>query len=104
MSIVCCDGAGVGAGAAAAFVGDAGLVLGFVGIDEEDADFWVLEGGGLGAANLLKSFETFWPFWPGFFWWVAPAGLVVFCFDEISRAAICFVTAPTEVILKGFRG
>ena len=30
---------------------------------------------------------------------------MVFCFEEISRAAICLVTAPTEVIVReGFAG
>lgn len=103
MSNVCCedaDGAGAGAGAAAAFVGDGGLVLDFVGIDDEELDFCTAgAGNGLGAANLDNSFETFCPLWLGFFWCVAPAGLVVFGFDDISSAAICLVTAPIEVIV-----
>lgn len=85
-------------------VGEGGLVLDFVGI-EEDADFGtVVALNGLGAANLERSLATFWvlcAFWLGFFWCVAPGGLVVFCFDDISRAAICLVTCPIEVMDTG---
>lgn len=108
MSIVDCDGAAAAAGAgsggaaAAALVGDAGRAPCFVGTLDEDVVFWCPAGKGFGAANFDRSFETFWPLWLGFFWCVTVADLVVvvFCFEEISRAAICLVTAPTEVMLE----
>lgn len=60
MSIVGCEGAAVGGGAA--LVGEGGLALDFVGIDDEEEDFCTAEGKGFGAAYLERSFETFWPF------------------------------------------
>lgn len=43
-------------------VGEGGLALDFVGIDDEEEDFCTAEGKGFGAAYLERSFETFWPF------------------------------------------
>ncbi len=104
MTCGCLAGGGGGGGAAAILVGDAGR--GLVGIAVAvEAGF---PGKGFGAANFESSFETLAPLWLGFFWCVAVVVVVVvvvvreevFCFVEISRAAICRVTAPMEVMMR----
>jgi len=55
-------------------------------------------GNGLGAANFVRSLETF--DWLVVFWWWRERVCFVpaFCFVEISSAAICRVTEPTDAI------
>lgn len=81
--------------------GDGGRELGLVARDANDVVLDVVAEGAnaLGAANFVRILETL--LLLGFFWWPAAAGRVVFCLEEISSAAICFVTAPMEVIVDG---
>ena len=76
-------------------------LVGFEGpVLVEDFDFW--SGKGWGGLNLVSSLETF--VWPlvRVFWGRGRVGFVApFCLAEISRAAICRVTAPIVAILQG---
>ena len=97
MSMEGCLGAGpLGAG----FAGEGGREICLVGMDDVDAVLECVALKGFGAANFVKSLLTFPVFWLGFFCRGGGAFRVVFGFDEISRAAICRVTDPTEVILE----
>ena len=82
-------------GFCAAGLTEAGCFVVFPGLGFAEG-FSLESGKGLGAANFVRSLETLvWlvVFWSGRVGFVAP-----FCLAEISRAAICRVTEPTEAI------